>query len=98
MTDIIVSILIDHTVSYILVINTFIFTRFHVFLLYCFYHLFGRFIHANNRKILIVRAFINVKNLFHVCHKFSILFRRNYPTFYSPRLKFVFFSVLYTDT
>ncbi len=84
--------------SYIFVINTFFFSLFHFFFPYGFYQLLGGFIHTNNGKVLIIRSLVDIKNLFHVCHKFGILLGRNYPTFYFPRLKFVFFKVLYIDT
>src|SRR5659263_166577 len=55
--------------------------------------LFGRFIHANHRPHWIIRSPINIQNLFHGCYKLSVFFGRNNPTYYFPRLKFVFFSV-----
>ena len=49
------------------------------------------FIHADNREILVIGLFIDIKDIFHIGNKISAS-GRNYPTFLEMRLKFVFFS------
>jgi len=47
-------------------------------------------------NIGIVLGFVDVQHTFHIGHKKTILQRRNYPTFYFPGLKFVFFRTRLT--
>lgn len=43
--------------------------------------LIRHFIHAYNRLLWIIGHFINIKNIFHTCNKFSIMFLGNAPIF-----------------
>jgi len=42
--------------------------------------------------------FVNIKYAFHIRNKFTTALRRNHPTFYFPRSKFVFFRTFLTVT
>lgn len=62
------------------------------------YQLFGRFVHADRRVVFLIGSFIDIKNPLHAGNEVAALFRRYYPAFYFPRLKFVFFSTSHTLT
>jgi hypothetical protein len=56
----------------IFIINTCLLAGLNGFFSDGFYHLFRRFVHANYRKILIIRALVNLQNLFHVSDRLWI--------------------------
>jgi len=50
-------------------------------------------IHAYSRMLWVERTLIDIQHHFHVRNKVAILFRRYYPAFALPRLKFIFFKM-----
>jgi hypothetical protein len=53
-------------------------------------------IKADERIIFLFRRGVQLQHFFHLTDKFCTLFRWNHPTFFLPRLEFVFFSVCRT--
>lgn len=51
------------------------------------------FVHANNRKIFVIRKRIYMKDVLHTGHKFGIFFGWDTPVFVHMRLKFIFFNI-----